>query len=894
MTGARQPDAQRVPFFDYLRQYERLSVRLDAAVARVLHSGRLVLDREVKAFEEGFAGYCACAYGIGVNSGTDAIQVALRAVGVGEGDEVITVPNTSVGTVSAICSAGARPVFADVLDRTHLIDPSEIEKRITPRTKAVVPVHLYGMAAEMGPIMEIARRRGLAIVEDCAQSHGAEYQGKKTGSIGHAGCFSFYPTKNLGAFGDGGMVVTSDPGIAARAREIRTYGWERRDMSVRQGINSRLDELQAAVLREKLPFLDDWNQHRYEHAMQYKQLLSGLPIGLPSILPGMFHVFHLFVIRTARRDDLMAFLAGRGIATLIHYPVPLHLQPASPSSRNSRGWSWRRCAPPSAPFSRQAVEEMTGEGAVRSHGNASPPAGRAPDGAGNVRRVTSAVFWNFFGKTFLLGVRFAESVILVRLLGREEYGLYGSLINLEAIAVLVISLGLESAVSRFVPQFRAEGDAGKIRSLLGRIFRLRALLLLPAGAAVIFGGGFISATFYHGLLPQGLLNAVFALVVIVSFHSLFRTFLDSFFHVKFISMVDAATQGAYLLLAVLMVRSGYGLGGVFLALVLSQGTAALLLWNRFGSTLRREVPVAGTGRSGVGKRRVISYSWSLYLFGILLYVLGKGMDVLLIGVLLGDMVQVAWYMIAFNLAYYSLSVMDIAVSANFIVSLIVEANTAGNLRLLRKIFTGLFEFIYVYALPVAAGGLILAPSIVRFVYGAENGGAALLMVVFIAAMTVGKLSSVTSYFLVVLDRERVLVIARTLFGAVNLVLDLYLIPRYGALGAVLATSAVMVAITLFEAFLVWKILSPRYNPLFLVKTAAAAAAMAAVVAGGHAVWGGPVGVTVPVLVAAGGAVYLLGIRILGPFSDEVRDLLSKTEYPFRSFILKLLAIRPAA
>jgi dTDP-4-amino-4,6-dideoxygalactose transaminase len=318
----------RIPFFDYLRQYGELSDRLDAAIARVLRSGHLVLDREVSAFEESFARYCGAARGIGVNSGTDALRVALSAAGVAGGDDVITVPNTSVGTVSAIRSAGARPVFTDVLDSTLLMDPGALEANITPRTKAIVPVHLFGEPVDLDPIMAIARRHGLKVIEDCAQSHGAEYRGRKTGSIGDAGCFSFYPTKNLGAFGDGGMVVTSDPGIAERARTIRTYGWERRDYSVREGVNSRLDEVQAAVLREKLPFLDDWNQRRYEHAMQYKQLLDGLPLALPTISEGTLHVFHLFVVRTPRRDELMRFLAGRGIGTLVHYPVPLHLQPA--------------------------------------------------------------------------------------------------------------------------------------------------------------------------------------------------------------------------------------------------------------------------------------------------------------------------------------------------------------------------------------------------------------------------------------------------------------------------------------------------------------------------------------------------------------------------------------
>ncbi len=519
-----------------------------------------------------------------------------------------------------------------------------------------------------------------------------------------------------------------------------------------------------------------------------------------------------------------------------------------------------------------------------------PPPGGRRDGAGNVRRVTSAVFWNFFGKTFLLAVRFAESVILVRLLGREEYGLYGSLINLEAIAVLVISLGLESTAGRFVPQFLAEGDTGKIRSLLRMIFRVRALLLIPAGALLILGGGYLSATFFHGLLPAGLLNAVFVLVVIVSFHSIFRSFLDTLFHVRYISVVDAATQGAYLALTIALLLSGAGLGGVFLALILAQGTAALLLWSRFGRALR-DLPPAGTGKSAVGKDRVIGYGWSLYLFGILLYVLGKGLDVLLLGTLLGDLVQVAWYMMAFNLAYYSLSVMDIAVSANFIVSLIVDASTAGNRGLLRKIFTGLFEFIYVYALPVAAGGLLLAPAIVRLVYGEQNAGAVLPMIVFIAAMTVGKLSSITSYFLVVLDREKTLVRARLLFGASNLALALYLIPPYGALGAAVATSVVTVGITIFEALLIGRILAPRYSVRFILKAVAATAMMAALVGTGSFLWDGPAEVAVPVLVIAGAVVYGWGIRTLQPFSPEVIDLLTKTEYPFRTAVVKLLALK---
>ncbi len=317
-----------IPFFDYLRQRTSLGQRLDAAIAGAIGSGRLILDREVGEFERRFAAYCGTDHGIGVNSGTDAIQVALMAAGIGNGDEVITVPNTSVATVSAICSAGATPVFADILPGSMLIDPERIAARLTPKTKAIVPVHLFGRAAEMDQVMEIARGRGLTVIEDCAQAHGAEYRGRKVGSIGHAGCFSFYPTKNLGAYGDAGMVVTSDAGIAGAARAIRTYGWSRRDFSERRGINSRLDEIQAAVLTVKLPFLEEWNRRRRELAARYTGRLGGLPLELPHTPADASHVFHLYVVRTPRRDGLMAHLGAKGISTLVHYPRPIHLQPA--------------------------------------------------------------------------------------------------------------------------------------------------------------------------------------------------------------------------------------------------------------------------------------------------------------------------------------------------------------------------------------------------------------------------------------------------------------------------------------------------------------------------------------------------------------------------------------
>jgi len=321
---AREP----IAFFDYLRQRDSLGARLDAAIARVISSGRLILDREVEEFERRFSAYCGTKHGIGVNSGTDAIQVALMAAGVGAGDEVITVPNTSVATVSAICSAGARPVFVDIRDDSMLIDPSLIGAKLSPKTKAIVPVHLYGRPAEMDPIMAIARERGISVIEDCAQAHGAVHRGRKVGSIGDAGCFSFYPTKNLGAYGDAGMIVTSDPALEAAARAVRTYGWSRRDFSERRGINSRLDELQAAILSEKLLLLDGWNRRRAELAGLYLRGLEGLPLRVPGPAGEDGHVYHLFVVRTPDRDRLMEHLALRGVSTLVHYPVPIHLQPA--------------------------------------------------------------------------------------------------------------------------------------------------------------------------------------------------------------------------------------------------------------------------------------------------------------------------------------------------------------------------------------------------------------------------------------------------------------------------------------------------------------------------------------------------------------------------------------
>lgn len=322
--------AMHVPFGDSIRQYRALEQELDAAVLRVLRSGWYILGSEVESFEAEFARYCGVAHCVSVGNGTEALHLALRALNLAPGDEVLTVANAGSYEVIAIRQAGLTPRLADVDDQTHTMAPGSLAAAITDRTKAIMPVHLYGRPAPMNEIMQLAEQHGLAVIEDCAQAHGARLDGRMTGTIGHLACFSFYPTKNLGALGDGGAIITNDAALADKLRKLRVYGWERKYYSTEVGgINSRLDELQAAILRCKLPHLDRWNELRRERAAWYRELLAGVSgITLPTDAPG--HVYHLFVVEVhgGRRDALKQALTAQGIGTDIHYPLPTHCQPA--------------------------------------------------------------------------------------------------------------------------------------------------------------------------------------------------------------------------------------------------------------------------------------------------------------------------------------------------------------------------------------------------------------------------------------------------------------------------------------------------------------------------------------------------------------------------------------
>ncbi len=319
---------ETIPFVDLKAAYRRLQPEIDAAVATVLESGWYILGAEVAAFEEAFARYLGLPHVVGVASGTDAVLLALRACGIGVGDEVITVSHTAVATVAAIELCGAIPRLVDVEPGTLTLDPQALAKAVTGRTKAIIPVHLYGCPADMTPILTCAQEHGLAVIEDCAQAHGARYAGRQVGTLGDAAAFSFYPTKNLGAMGDGGAVATSRADVAERLRLLRQYGWRERYISDVPGLNSRLDELQAAILRVRLRHLDEENETRRRLAATYSDNLSGLPLQLPAVRSGDRHVYHLYAIRTARREELRAHLRERGIGTAVHYPVPVHLQPA--------------------------------------------------------------------------------------------------------------------------------------------------------------------------------------------------------------------------------------------------------------------------------------------------------------------------------------------------------------------------------------------------------------------------------------------------------------------------------------------------------------------------------------------------------------------------------------
>jgi dTDP-3-amino-3,4,6-trideoxy-alpha-D-glucose transaminase len=317
-----------IPFGDLKRQYESIKSELDEAAARVLASGWYILGPEVRAFEAEFAAFCGVGHAIGVGNGTEALYLALIALGVGARDEVISVANAADYEPLTILQAGARPVFVDVDERTYTIEPELLEAAITPRTKAIMPVHLYGRMADMAAITAVAERHGLPVIEDCAQAHGAQLAGRVAGSIGVCGCFSFYPSKNLGALGDGGMITTDDAELAAKLRRLRMYGWEKRYHTVDSGgINSRLDEIQAALLRVKLRHLADWNNARRQIAQRYNQLLADTSLLLPELPADASHVFHLYVVQTPQRDRLQAALQQRGVETAIHYPLPAHLQP---------------------------------------------------------------------------------------------------------------------------------------------------------------------------------------------------------------------------------------------------------------------------------------------------------------------------------------------------------------------------------------------------------------------------------------------------------------------------------------------------------------------------------------------------------------------------------------
>lgn len=318
-----------VPFVDLAAEHRELRTGIDQAIGRVIDDGSFILGRDLEDFEKDFAAYCGSRHAIGVGSGLDALTLALQAHGIGPGDEVITAANTFIATALAVSRVGATPVLADCNESDFNLNPDAVERAITPRTRAVIPVHLYGQLAAIDAILDLCRRHGLFLLEDAAQAHGAGKQGRRAGSFGDAGTYSFYPAKNLGAFGDGGLVVTDDDGLAARIRMLRNYGQRKKYEHAVVGTNSRLDTLQAAVLRAKLPALDRRNEGRRAAADGYRRRLSGLPLVLPRAPeePGR-HVYHLYVVRVAGRDQVQRHLAAAGIQTGIHYPQPIHLQEA--------------------------------------------------------------------------------------------------------------------------------------------------------------------------------------------------------------------------------------------------------------------------------------------------------------------------------------------------------------------------------------------------------------------------------------------------------------------------------------------------------------------------------------------------------------------------------------
>jgi len=317
-----------VPFVDLKAQYETIRDEVRADVDSVFESTQFVMGEAVEKFEQAFANYLGAKHAFGVGSGLDALRLALEAAGVGAGDEVIIPANTFIATALAVSGTGAKPVLVDCTEDTYQIDPALIERAITPRTKVIMPVHLYGQAADLSAIMEIARSHQLEVIEDAAQAHGTRFMDRPCGTFGLGGCFSFYPGKNLGAYGDGGAIVTNNDEFAKKVNRLRNYGQKQKYVHVEKGTNSRLDTVQAAILKTKLKYLDDWNAARRAHATIYSDSLANNDLIVPALDPRSTHIFHLYVVRAKHRDELQKHLGNCGIQTGIHYPIPIHLQEA--------------------------------------------------------------------------------------------------------------------------------------------------------------------------------------------------------------------------------------------------------------------------------------------------------------------------------------------------------------------------------------------------------------------------------------------------------------------------------------------------------------------------------------------------------------------------------------
>ncbi len=319
---------KNIAFVDLKRQYKEIKIEVDDAIGGVLGSSQFILGEECERFEKEFAKFCRVKYAIGVGSGLSALELSMRALDIGPGDEVITPANSFIASSSSISFTGAKPVLVDCYENTFNIDVEKCEKAITKKTKAIMPVHLFGQVANMEKVLKLAKKYKLNVIEDACQAHGASFKNKMAGSFGDVAAFSFYPGKNLGAFGDGGIVVTSNKKIAEVIKMLRNYGQREKYIHLTLGENSRLDNIQAAILRVKLKILSKWNRKRVENAKLYNKLLKGLPLVLPKIRSNYNHVFHLYVVRIKERDKLAKFLAGKGISTQMHYPIPIHLQPA--------------------------------------------------------------------------------------------------------------------------------------------------------------------------------------------------------------------------------------------------------------------------------------------------------------------------------------------------------------------------------------------------------------------------------------------------------------------------------------------------------------------------------------------------------------------------------------